>query len=288
MNPAKTFGNMRKLILLALFAVCFSSFGQESLELNVFSYNIRMNSPNDGLNIWENRKQWVAQSIEFFEGDLIGAQEVTYTQLKDLDSLLPEYDYIGVGRQGGNQGEFSPIFYRKDQFEVLNSETFWLSQSPDSIASVGWDAALPRIVTWAAFKQKETGKTFFHFNTHFDHRGSTARKESAQLILDKIKEIAGDAPVILTGDFNIRPEQEPYAVLLEELKDTYHSVDQKYGPEHTFNAWDYKGDGDFHRIDYIFFKGQGIESLKYHVLDGQRGKHFISDHFPVIVKFRIQ
>lgn len=279
---------MRKLILLAVLAVGFSSFGQGSLDLNVFSYNIRMNSPDDGLNIWENRKQWVAQSIEFFEGDLIGAQEVTYTQLKDLDSLLPTYDYLGVGRQGGNQGEFSPIFYRKDQFEVLDSETFWLSQSPDSIASKGWDAALPRIVTWAKFKHRESGKTFFHFNTHFDHRGSQARKESAQLILDKIEEIAGDAPVILTGDFNIRPEQEPYAVLVKELEDTYHKATQKYGPEHTFNGWNYQGDGDFHRIDFIFYKGQGIQPMKYHVLDGQRGKHFVSDHFPVIVNFSIE
>lgn len=279
---------MRKLILMTAIAVGLSGCGHKPLDVTAFSYNIRMNSPNDGLNIWENRKQWVAQSIEFFEGDLIGAQEVTYTQLKDLDSLLPGYDYLGVGRQGGNQGEFSPIFYRKDQFEVLNSETFWLSKTPDSVASKGWDAALPRIVTWAEFKEKKTGKTFFHFNTHFDHRGSQARKESSQLILEKIEEIARDAPVILTGDFNIRPEQEPYAVLVKELKDTYHSADKKYGPEHTFNAWNYKGEGDFHRIDFIFYKGQGIQALKYHVLDGQRGKYFVSDHFPVIVNFSIE
>lgn len=246
-----------------------------------------MNSSSDGINIWDNRKEWVAQSIAFFEADLVGAQEVTYQQLQDLDSLLPAYDHLGVGREGGNKGEHSPIFYRKDRLEVLDHDTFWLSESPATVASVGWDAALPRIVTWGHFKDKATGRTFYHFNTHFDHRGRNAREESAHLILDKIKRIAEDEPVVVTGDFNIRPEEEPYAIITRELKDTYHQAPLSYGPEHTFNAWNYEGEGDFHRIDFIFYKEGDFKPLKYHVLDGQRGKRFISDHFPVIVDFQL-
>ena len=285
--PLKRITLMKKLLLLAGLFVAISGCSPQSTDLTVFSYNVRLNAASDGINYWDNRKEWVAQSIEFFEGDLIGAQEVTYQQLKDLDSLLPAYDYIGVGRKGGNEGEFSPIFYLKDRFKVQDSATFWLSETPEEVGSVGWDAALPRIVTWASFEDTETGKSFFHFNTHFDHRGREARTESAELILRKIQEIAGDSPVVLTGDFNIRPEEEPYEVLLKELEDTFLQADQKYTPGYTFNAWNYEGEGDFHRIDYIFYKGQEIKPLKYHVLDGQRGKRFISDHFPVIVKFSI-
>lgn len=279
---------MKKFLFLTILFNSLWAYAQERTELNVFSFNVRYNSSSDGVNIWENRKEWVAESIKFFEGDLVGAQEVNYEQLQDLDSLLPHYDYFGVGRQGGNEGEHSPIFYRKDRFEVLAWETFWLSETPNQVASVGWDAALPRIVTWGHFREKETGKTFYHFNTHFDHRGRNARKESASLILRKIKEIAGDEPVVVTGDFNIRPEEDPYNILTKELIDTYHQSKEKYGPDHTFNGWDYKSEGEYHRIDFVFFREGGFTPEKYHVLDGQRGQRFISDHFPVIVKFRLE
>lgn len=278
---------MKKLLILTLLFSSLSITAQEPSELTIFSFNVRLNSSSDGINIWDNRKEWVAQSITFFEADLVGAQEVTHKQLQDLDSLLPGYDYLGVGRQGGTKGEYSPIFYRKNRLEVLEYDTFWLSESPAEVASVGWDAALPRIVTWGHFKDMATGKTFYHFNTHFDHRGRIARKESAALILKKIRQIAEDEPVVVTGDFNIRPEEDPYQILTQELKDTYHQAPLTYGPEHTFNAWNYEGTGDFHRIDFIFYKEGRFQPLKYHVLDGQRGKEFISDHFPVIVDFQL-
>ncbi|WP_079711718.1 endonuclease/exonuclease/phosphatase family protein [Salegentibacter salinarum] len=280
---------MKKLIIIAflLFGIVINAQNDES-DLTVASYNIRWNSPDDGINIWENRKEWLTQSIKFFEVDIFGAQEVTFTQLKDMAGFLPAYQYIGEGREGGAKGEYSPIFYAKDRLEVLDSSTFWLSETPQTTASKGWDAALPRIVTWAKFRDKKDGDIFYFFNTHFDHRGVIARKKSAELIAYKINEIAGDGPVILSGDFNTAPDSKPHKILLKnKLEDTFLSLsqEQRYTPGYTFNSWDVEASGDRYRIDYIFYRGEELSPLKYHVLDGQRGKRFISDHFPVIVKF---
>lgn len=280
---------MKKIIIITF--LMFSIVGNTQKTDNnlvVGSYNIRWNSPDDGINVWENRKEWLTQSIKFFEVDIVGAQEVTYTQLTDMKKFLPDYHSIGEGRDGGKKGEHSPIFYAKDRLELLDSSTFWLSETPQKTASKGWDAALPRIVTWAKFKDKKKRSTFYFFNTHFDHRGVIARKKSAELIAAKIKEIAGDEPVILSGDFNIAPDSEPHKILLQnQLEDTFLNLPQEqiYSPGYTFNSWDVEASGDRYRIDYVFYKGENLHPVKYHVLDGQRGRRFISDHFPVIVKF---
>ncbi|MDT0678636.1 endonuclease/exonuclease/phosphatase family protein [Autumnicola musiva] len=281
---------MRKLIIIAAFILANLAVTAQKAPsgLTVASYNIRYNSPEDGVNVWENRKEWLSHSINFFEIDVVGAQEVTRTQLTDMQNFLPGYQSIGVGRDGGKKGEYSPIFYAKDRFEVLDNSTFWLSETPEKVASKGWDAALPRIVTWAKFQDKNNGNTFYFFNTHFDHRGKEARKNSAILISKKIKEIAGNEPVILTGDFNTAPDAGPHKILIDnQLLDTFSELpsEKKYSPGYTFNSWDVEAGGDRYRIDYIFYKGQALSPQKYQVLDGQRGRKFISDHFPVIVKF---
>ena len=280
---------MKKILSIAFLLISILGNAQKAdNSLMLASYNIRWNSPDDGVNKWENRKEWLAKSIRFFEIDIVGAQEVTYPQLMDMEKLLPNYHFIGEGRDGGKKGEHSPIFYAKDRFEVLDSNTFWLSETPKVTASKGWDAALPRIVTWAKFKDKREGKTFYFFNTHFDHKGAIAKKKSAELIAAKIKEIAGNEPVVLSGDFNIAPDSAPYRTLIKrQLEDSFLNLDKEqiYTPGYTFNSWDITASGDRYRIDYIFYKGEDLFPVKYHVLDGQRGERFISDHFPVIVKF---
>lgn len=279
---------MKTLIIAFLLSVTMLNAQKTENALTVASYNIRWNSPDDGINIWEHRKEWLTQSIKFFEVDIVGAQEVTFDQLKDMERFLPTYRSIGEGREGGNNGEYSPIFYAKDRLELLDSNTFWLSETPQTTASKGWDAALPRIVTWAKFRDKKEGNIFYFFNTHFDHRGKLARKNSAKLIADKIKEISGNEPIILSGDFNTAPDSEPHKILLKnQLEDTFLNVSetQRYTPGYTFNSWDVKASGDRYRIDYVFYKGEELFPVKYHVLDGQRGERFISDHFPVIVRF---
>lgn len=263
---------------------------QRDSTLTVFSYNIRYANPGDGINTWEHRREWLAESISFFEGDIVGAQEVLHSQLKDLLSLLPEYAYVGVARDDGRtKGEFSPILYRKDRFELLQNETFWLSDTPEKVGSVGWDAALPRIVTWAKFRDRNTGKIFCFFNTHFDHKGEQARRESAKLIASKVKKITGDLPAFITGDFNSTPDSEAYGVMDadEDIFNTSEKAEKSYGPDFTFNGWKINPDPEKHHvIDYIFFKGN-IKIYKHHVLDIQRGERFVSDHYPVIVKAKL-
>ncbi|MCG1035416.1 endonuclease/exonuclease/phosphatase family protein [Polaribacter sargassicola] len=278
------------LIFFALLLINSSVFSQTSnLELTAVAFNVRYNSSEDGVNIWENRKEWLAHSMRFFKVDIIGAQEVTYKQLMDMLQLLPSYGYIGVGREGENNGEFSPIFYNKTRLKVLKSETFWLSTTPNQVGSKGWDAALPRVVTWALFKDKISGKTFYHFNTHFDHRGKNARIESAKLLSKKINAIAISEPIFVTGDLNSSPESEAIKTLLEsELKDPYLTLDKDsvYGPDYTFNGWSSKGKNSKNRIDYVLYKG-AVEPLNLQILDGQRADLYISDHFPLILKAKL-
>ena len=282
---------MRTLVSIAFALLLFSSVNAQKSkrELVISSFNIRYNSPDDGINIWEQRKDWLTHSIRFYQADLIGTQEVTHTQLLDMQALLPNYAHVGIGREGATQGEYSAIFYKKERFEVLDSNTFWLSETPDVVASKGWDAALPRIVTWALFIDKHSGVRFYHFNTHFDHRGKQARIASAALLTQKIKEIAGTSPVLLTGDFNSSPKSEAIATLLSSgLKDPYITLDadQVYGPEYSANGWDATGRTSDSRIDYIFYSG-GVQPLTLQILDGQRGDRYISDHFPVIAKVEL-
>ena len=149
-------------------------------SIRVMSFNLRLDTPSDSSNAWPHRKEMVAQIIRFHRTDFVGIQEGLPHQLEQMDKMLPYFDRIGVGRNAGEDpGEYSAIYYKKSRFELLENETFWLSKTPDEIGSVGWDAALPRIVTWGKFKDSRTGKLFFVFNTHFDHRGEEARAESA-------------------------------------------------------------------------------------------------------------
>ncbi|HET6569399.1 MAG TPA: endonuclease/exonuclease/phosphatase family protein, partial [Rhodothermales bacterium] len=148
--------------------------GDAPPPLRVMSFNLRYNNPDDGLNAWPHRKETVAGMIRFHEADVVGVQEAQIAMLHDLDSLLTGYDWFGLPRASGDaHDEYSAILYRPERLELLDHDTFWLSETPD-VRSKGWDAALPRIVTWGKFRDKATGKVFFHFNTHFDHRGEQA------------------------------------------------------------------------------------------------------------------
>ena len=153
-------------------------------------------------------------------------QEVLHPQLEDLLERLPEYDYVGVGRtDGATKGEYSPIFFLKDKYEALEKGNFWLSETPDVAGSKGWDAALERIASYAKLRDKATGKIFMAVNTHFDHVGVTARKESAKLIMQKIQQIVGNRPAVVTGDFNITEDDEAYTTMVTnefKMNDAYH------------------------------------------------------------------
>jgi endonuclease/exonuclease/phosphatase family metal-dependent hydrolase len=276
---------MKKISLLILILIPVSIFAQ---QMNIITYNIRFNNPDDGINAWPNRVEMVSGLLKYHEPDIFGFQEALIGQIEDIQNTMPGYEWFGVGRDDGKKGgEFSPIFFNKKKFILIESGTFWLSETPEK-PSKSWDAALPRIVTWGKFKSKVTGKQFLYFNTHFDHKGNEARKNSAFVIRDKIKEISGNQglPVILTGDFNLYPESEPIGLIKTFMKDSREITETSpYGPEGTFNSFDWNAPME-RRIDYIFTQG-GIKVLKYAVLTDSKNQRWPSDHLPVFVKIQM-
>jgi endonuclease/exonuclease/phosphatase family metal-dependent hydrolase len=185
--------------------------------LRVMSFNIRYNNPGDGPNAWPLRKAWVAQLIRFHDADAVGVQEALPGMLADLDTLLPEYARIGVGRTDGiAKGEFSAILYRRERLEMLENATFWLSPNPEVVGSKAWDAALERIATWGRFRDRATGCTYLHLNTHFDHVGERARQESARIIRLRLATLAAASPVVVTGDLNTDPRSVAYRILTRD------------------------------------------------------------------------
>ncbi len=262
-------------------------------SVTVMSWNIRYNNPDDGVNAWPHRKDWVAEIISENKVDIAGFQEVLVGQLEDLKQRLPQMDAYGVGRDDGQAaGEFSPIFYRRDRFEMLEKSTFWLSPTPDQIGSKGWDAALPRIASWLKLKDRQSGSVFFVVNTHFDHKGSQARIESAGLIGRKLREEFSEHPVVLTGDFNTTPGTPPYQTLVHPdskdeaaFLDTFqHSISEPEGPNSTWNGFREIAAGQ--RIDFIFTTGSTkVQNLR--ILTDQRDGRFPSDHLPVVSELEL-
>ncbi|PIF06100.1 MAG: endonuclease [Draconibacterium sp.] len=272
--PARRIAILITLFILPTFLM--------SQQINVISFNIRYNTPNDGENAWPNRISMVTSLLKFHEADIFGMQEALSGQIEDIEKDLPGYEWFGKGRKDGKKGgEFCPVFFNKSKFILLDNGIFWLSETPDK-PSRGWDAALNRVVTWGKFQSKITGKQFLFFNTHFDHVGIEARKNSADLIWSKINEMTAgkDLPVILTGDFNLKPEQKPIKKLKQHLYDSRDVTAQPpYGPLGTFNNFEIDNELK-KRIDYIFISA-GVKVLKYAVLTDFCDHRFPSDHLPV-------
>lgn len=284
-------------ICWALVGVCFLAVAAtaqtyDRSAVRVMSFNIRYDEPRDGVNAWPNRKQKVADVIRFHKAGLVGVQEALLTQLRDLEKLLPDFGWCGVGRTDGKEaGEYSAILYQKSRYQLLETKTFWLSETPDKPGSMGWDAAYPRIVTWAKFRDRTTKKTFYHFNTHFDHRGEKARTESASLILRKIGEIAGTAPFVLTGDLNVEESSAAYKTL-KSGNSTTHLADAKYvsangyfGGDSTFNEFKELQPG--RKIDYVFVR-EGMLVTEHGALSDRWNGLWASDHIPVIAEIIIR
>lgn len=270
------------LNLMLISSTVFGAMAQTA-PLTVATFNIRYDNPDDDPHTWENRKDIVANLILFHEFDIFGIQEGLSHQVKDLDERLPNHDFIGVGRDDGKvKGEYTAIYFDKRKYKVQESDTFWLAPETDH-PNKGWDAALPRICTWAKMATVNSNKTFYVFNTHFDHRGVEARNQSARLILEKIKEINTESlPVILTGDFNVGQETEAYQLLRTApgMKDTFDSAEIVYANNGTTNSFDITTSTE-RIIDHIFVS-EKINVQKYGILTDTYHSRFPSDHFPVM------
>lgn len=278
-------GSFLGLSLCMTIASCHSP--QPTSEITWSTFNIRYDNPYDSLNSWTYRKDTVANFIKAQNLDIVGMQEVLHHQLEDLKARLPEYAEVGVGREDGKtQGEYAPLFYKKDRFELLDNNTFWLSQYPDSVGFIGWDGACTRIATWAKLKDKTNGKIFMAINTHFDHVGTEARKKGALLIIEKIKEIVGDQPAVVTGDFNVSDQSEAYQTITGNsfvLKDAHKTALQQEGASYTFHDFGRIPADSCEKIDFIFVTPQIEVQRSYIPEENREAKKFLSDHNPEIV-----
>lgn len=249
--------------------------------LNVASYNIRNDNKGDGINAWSNRREWLRDLLDYHEFDVVGVQEALVHQLEFLTE--GRFDFVGIGRDDGEKaGEFAPILFDRNRFETQDSGTFWLSETPE-VPSKSWDSSLNRICTWACLRNRATGKSFFTFNTHFDHQGSIAREKAAEIILQKIAAIAGENPFFLTGDFNLTPDTAPIQRLSAALRNARTVTETKpYGPFGTFNGFDIMCPLDT-LIDHIFVSPD-VTVLRYAVLPDNWALRYPSDHLPVTIR----
>ena len=277
-------------------------------ELNVMSFNMRYDNPEDGENNWQYRRERVARVIAANDVDLFGAQELLVGQLNDLKGLLPGYAEVGVGREDGAEaGEFNPVFYRTDRFELLDWGTFWLSETPDVAGSKGWDGACERVATWVVLHDREGGREFLFVNTHLDHvgqgardgrelffintpldhRGEVARREGVSLLLGRIDSLSGGRPVVLTGDFNATPDSEVIAHVLADgrMRHTRDVADVREGASWSFADYGSIPEADRQLIDYVFVN-DGLDVPMYRVLPDTLDGGYLSDHAPVLVKLQ--
>ena len=282
----------RHLILLAgvwcaltgLRASAATETHSENATLKVATFNIRYDNSGDGDNRWEVRKDSVPALISAQGWDIVGMQEVLHHQLQDILQRLPGYRHVGVGRDDGKtQGEYAPILYDTLRVKLLDSHTFWLSQYPDSAGFIGWDGACTRIATWAKFEDKRDGKKFLFVNTHFDHVGKEAMRNAAHLISQRIKALAKGLPVILTGDFNVTADSEPYRILTADpafLQDLYRKSPVKEGPIYTYHNFGRLAPEQRTKIDYIFVSPQ-VHIFQTGIMQETSGTtEHISDHNP--------
>ena len=274
---------MKKIALLLLAAVMVLPMNAANKEkkddntLKVMSYNIRLGSANDGTNSWGLRYPATAEMIEDQMPDIFGVQEALASQIRFIEDNFVNYKSVGVGREDGKKdGEHMSIFWNKKTVSLLKWGTFWLSETPEK-PSMGWDAACKRTATWALMKCKKTGKKFYYVNTHLDHKGVEAQKNGLKLIVDRIDDINPEGyPMILTGDFNITPDN-PNLVELDSKMQSVRKVAEKTDNHDTFNGWG-KGKGV---IDYIYASGFSAYPEYQTVKKRYADRKFVSDHYPI-------
>lgn len=265
-------------LLLALAAALSIATPALARDLRVMSFNVRLPVEADGPNRWEARRDLFARTVARADPDIIGTQELHQRQGDDILARLPRYNWFGRDRRGGHADEHMGIFYRRDRLTLLDQGDFWLSDTPAVPGSISWGHPYPRMVTWGRFRTRD-GHRFVLLDTHFPYRAEDepARAKAAALIASRIGEIAGDDPVILTGDFNTVPDSEAHRVLTRTLADARLAVAKPTGPAATFH--DFTGTPD-RRIDWILTRGFHVDAF---ATDTQhQGARYPSDHFPVV------
>jgi endonuclease/exonuclease/phosphatase family metal-dependent hydrolase len=273
---------------LSLLLIVFTIFATQGQTLKVMTYNLRLDTPDDGVNQWPKRTEKVVALITKNNPDIVGVQEALHHQLQDLLRLLPDYSYCGVGRDDGKEkGEYSAILFRNSRFGLLDTETHWLSETMEIPGSKSWDAAITRIFTVARFFDRDTKKEFVMVNTHFDHIGKVARENSSKLIkkyLEELKNEGSQLPVIVSGDFNSEPTEEAYMTMVN-TQDKLLLLDSRPAGSTAGTFCGFKvGAITCKTIDFIFHTKEWV-ARNYRVITDNDGTYYPSDHLPVVVDF---
>jgi endonuclease/exonuclease/phosphatase family metal-dependent hydrolase len=286
----RRFGGGGFVGLLAAALLCVSGRLSAELPLGLMTFNIRTAYIDDGENSWSNRKALVVQAIERSAPDVVGLQEVVRVQVEYLASALKEYRWIGVDRGlNGGQGlsEYTPIFYRFAELSPIESGTFWLSPTPDA-PSTG-EPRLTRIVTWARFHHRTSGRQFYAFNTHFSPRAGPAQLDASRIIKERISKLPPGSAVVVLGDFNSSAEESPVwrDLVGDFLRDAWTAAEQRHGPRATMGGFGPPRPDDTARIDWILVGGpihvHAVETILFN-----EGGRYPSDHFPVAARVDIR
>lgn len=278
---------MKKIFILLIISAIYLP-NCNSQNLKVMTYNIRLDVASDGENAWTHRKEFLTNQILFFSPDVMGIQEGLPSQIKYMKDVLTDYKMIGHGRDGGDNGEYSAIFYNSNKVKVEQDSTFWLSKTPEK-RSKNWDAAIERICTYGLFTDLESLEKVWIVNTHLDHVGQQSRVNSMKLIQMHMKRInKKNYPVIIMGDLNVEPDNELITILNQNFIDTKEISKLKFGPVGTFSGFKFNKPVT-RRIDYIFVsKSPQIIVKKYAVLSDSKDLKYPSDHLPVFVRLELE
>ena len=276
---------MKRTILYIVAALMLLPFSVEARKkqcdgVTVISYNIRFVTHRDGDNQWKYRAVASPAMIKDYAPDVFGVQEAVFEQLEYLDEKLPNYSFVGVGREDGKQkGETMAIFYNVKKVKLLDWGTYWLSETPD-VPSKGWDAACKRTATWTLMEMKDSGKKFFYVNTHLDHVGVSAQQKGLDLIVSRIAEMNPDGlPMILTGDFNVEPKNPVLTELNTKMLNAKFTA-EKTDSRATFNGWGERAIV----IDYIYYAGFSACPEYETIVRQYKNVPYISDHYPIVAK----
>ena len=292
----------------------FDRTAKDSIELRAMSFNIRYGAADDGENRWENRRKMVFDVVGDNHPDVVGLQEALRFQIDEIRKALPAYGEIGVAREDGKtEGEYCAILYRHDRFDIDESGTFWLSDTPEVPGSSHWGNACVRICTWARFVEKKSGGAFYLYNTHMDHVSQPSREKSAVLLAQRIGDRRHVDPFVLTGDFNAGENNavimylkgktalggpaSPASIMPAEggqneakstnpvpMADTFrvlHPNAKEAGTAHKF-----RGSSQDNKIDYVLTPPE-VQVLEAQILHDNIGGRYPSDHFPVTARLRL-
>ncbi|HET7267113.1 MAG TPA: endonuclease/exonuclease/phosphatase family protein [Oleiagrimonas sp.] len=255
-------------------------------DIRVMTFNVRYPNPDDGINVWPNRRGLMVRIIRTQHPDIIGTQELFTRQGDYLVKHLKHYKWFGLGRNGNNKqaddNEHMGVFYNARRLRIIQRGNFWLSATPNVPGSVSWGQLMPRMVTWAEFQDKQTGKRFYFYDTHLPYRSKDVelRKKGVKVILKHLAKVPDSLPIIVTGDFNSGPDSPTHALMTTVLHDAWVKAPVHHGPAHTFH--DFTGHAH-KRIDYIYYRGVKVDDVR--TITTHHGKVYPSDHFPVMADF---